>query len=76
VQQHTGESLESFVNTKLTTNSRMVNEEVEDIAYQALDHIKAAYNVMTSSDEGAFSEVTEALMDVVEMLEELAGDEI
>ena len=70
--------------TKLVkeSTSKVLNENVEDVAYEALDHIKAAYNVLTqykeanqiASNESEFNDIEAMLEDVVERLEELAGD--
>ena len=62
--------------------SKVLNENVEDAAYTALDHIKAAFNVLTqykedneiASNESEFNDIEAMLEDVVEKLEELAGD--
>lgn len=70
--------------TKLVkeNTSKKINESVEDAAYEALDHIKAAFNVFTqykednqiASNESEFNDIEVMLEDVVERLEELAGD--
>ena len=64
--------------------SKVLTENVEDVAYTALDHIKAAFNVLTqykedneiASNESEFNDIEAMLEDVVEKLEELAGDSI
>ena len=64
------------------STSKVLNENVEDVAYEALDHIKAAYNVLTqykeanqiASNESEFNNIEAMLEDVIEGLEELAGD--
>jgi hypothetical protein len=73
-----------LVENKLTVNSKMLTENVEDVAYEALDHIKAAFNVFTQykedteipSNESEFNDIEAMLEDVVERLEKLAGDTI
>lgn len=70
--------------TKLVkeNTSKKINENVEDVAAEALEHIKAAFNIFEqykeenqiASNESEFNDIEAMLEDIVERLEELAGD--
>lgn len=61
---------------------KVLKENVEDVAYEVLEHIKAAYQVLNQykeqnqipSNESEFNDIEAMLEDIVDQLEVIAGD--
>lgn len=61
---------------------KVLKENIEDVAYEALEHIKAAYQVLSQykeqnqipSNESEFNDIEAMLEDIVDQLEVIAGD--